>query len=376
MRDVVRRFFAQRHTPPFEDHLPGTMQEVVAAESRRRRLKYDFRLVRRWLSWQALGQWRLLRDRLPPPPARLLWANLDLHAVGDSLMDLAGRSLLAEHRVDLLTDVRNADLYRADRFIERVFTDSEEIKASDYAFLLVSRLNGKALIIKYRRCRHVPFAAVQGFFYGSDFNRILFSCYRIHQLLGCPLPAEALRPHLRERLYVDDEPTPLPPASGRGRVALAVGGTDPIRRYRRWPEVIRWLRTRWPAGESFPEFVLVGSHNGLEDLAPVLSALDGKSVNFVGRLSLRATARAIQECALFVGSDGGLMHCASALDRPGVALFGRIRPELRLPPVSGLRGLYDAADVNGNDPSIVADAILDRWRASASAGAADRRPTG
>jgi ADP-heptose:LPS heptosyltransferase len=85
-------------------------------------------------------------------------------------------------------------------------------------------------------------------------------------------------------------------------------------------------------------------------------------------LSVRATARLVSDCDFFVGVDGGLMHCAVAADLPGVALFGRVEPNLRLPPETTMRALYDADDVNNNSPQAVAEAIRAHWIASAITG--------
>ena len=44
------------------------------------------------------------------------------------------------------------------------------------------------------------------------------------------------------------------------------------------------------------------------------------------------------------------MHLAEALDKPGVALFGHIRPEWRLLPESRLITRFDPRTVNNMDP--------------------------
>ena len=85
-------------------------------------------------------------------------------------------------------------------------------------------------------------------------------------------------------------------------------------------------------------------------------------------LTLRATARLISDCDFFVGADGGLMHCAVAANVPGVALFGRVQPNLRLPPDTEMQSLYDGSDVNNLGPQAVAEAIRTRWFTSVSPG--------
>ena len=358
----LQGLLAQRYTPPFKDELPGTMAAMLENERPQQKLRENGKLLRRWLWLHLTGQSRLLRDRLPPPPARLLWLSPSSNSIGDSLMELAGRALLGAYDVDLLTDKGYAELYRKDRYLREVFSDPEAVDPSGYDFGIQDFFNTRSLRIKRRVCPRLPFVTLQGFFWGADYNRMLFSCYRIHQLLGYPLPAAELRAFLQPRLFLEDEPAPLPKEPGRRRVALALGGKYPARTYSRWPEVLRSLITTWPSGQPFPEFVLVGSRNALADLPAVVAALGNQACrSFVDVLTLRATARLISDCDFFVGTDGGLMHCALAANLSGVALFGRVLPSLRLPPETDMQALHDSDDVNNVSPPAVAEAIRSRW---------------
>jgi len=365
----LRRLLAQRYTPPFQDELPGTMAAMLENERLPRKLRENSKLLRRWFWLHVTRQARLLRDRLPPPPARLLWLSPSSNSIGDSVMELAGRALLGAYEVDLLTDKFYADLYRNDRYLRMVFSDPGAIDPSRYDFGIQDFFNTRSLRIKRRVCPSLPFATLQGFFAGADYNRLLFSCYRIHHLLGYPHTAQELRPFLRPRLFLEDEPPPLPKERGRRRVALAVGGKYPVRTYRQWPDAIRCLITTWSSGEPLPEFVLIGSGNGLADAQAVSAALGSRESRcFVDALTLRATARLLSDCDFFVGADGGLMHCALAVNLPGVALFGRVRPSLRLPLETDMEAFYDANDVNNISPQAVAEAIRKRWFALVRAG--------
>ena len=186
------------------------MTAMVENERPSQKLRENGKLLRRWLWLNLTGQARLLQDRLPPPPARLLWLSPSSNSIGDSVMELAGRALLGAYEVDLLTDKFYAELYRNDRYIKRVFTDPAKIDPSGYDLGLQDFFNTRSLRIKRRVCPRLPFAAVQGFFWGADYNRMLFSCYRIHHLLGYPYTTDDLRPFLRSRLFLEDEPPPLP----------------------------------------------------------------------------------------------------------------------------------------------------------------------
>jgi len=55
------------------------------------------------------------------------------------------------------------------------------------------------------------------------------------------------------------------------------------------------------------------------------------SVNLAGRTDLSEAMAVIRECALFITNDSGLMHVASALGVPVIALFGSTDPEVTGP---------------------------------------------
>jgi hypothetical protein len=353
------RLLAQRYTPPFRHELPSTVAEMLKQESRREKFSENFKLLKRWL-WLKLNlPAHLLRDRLPPPPARLLWLHYSSVSIGDSIMELAGRALLGDYEVTLLTNKQYAELYRGDRFFKRVVTDESEVNAAEHDFVLLDIFNTRSIRLKRRLCPDLPFACLQGFFWGANYHRMLFSCYRIHHLLGYPHGEQELGRFLSPRLFVEDDPSPLPPKRKPIRCALLLGGVDVQRAYHRWPEVIRSLRDRWPSDREFPEFVLVGSQNGRADVEPVMAALDhGEATSCVGTLTLRQTARVIAASDFFMGTDGGLMHCTLALDVPGVVIFGKVPPQFYLPPRSDMQTIFDPLDVNNVSPNIVAEAIV------------------
>ena len=152
-----------------------------------------------------------------------------------------------------------------------------------------------------------------------------------------------------------------------------IGGAHAARTYHQWPEVARGLLAAWPSAQPLPEFALVGSRNGLAYVEPVLAAFRaGQARSFVGAATLRATARLISDSDFFVGPDGGLMHCATALSVPGVALFARLRPDLLLPPATDMEAIYDASEVNNIAPQAVVEAIQQGWQRSAGR---ERLPT-
>ena len=208
----------------------------------------------------------LLHDRLPPPPARLLWLSPSCNSIGDSLMELAGRALLGAYEVDLLTDKYYAELYRKDRYL------------GAGSFQTPRRLSRLATILAYRTCSTparsasnaacaptCPSLRCRGSFGGP----IITACCSV-VIASITSWATPTRRQSCDRFcdHASSWRMSRRPCreNGRRRVALAVGGKFPARTYGKWPEMLRSLITSWPAELSFPEFVMVGSPNGLADL--------------------------------------------------------------------------------------------------------------
>ena len=335
----------------------------MRAEGFLKKQKKNFKLLKRWLMFNTSGQTGLLRDQLPPPPARILWLNFLNDRIGDSVMDLAGRALLGAFEVDLLTDKSQAELFSTDRHFKKVFTDPSSIDPAGYDFVLLDYVNTRAISLKRKWFSALPFASIYGLFHVPQVNRTLFSCYRIHHLLRYPHSEAELQPFLSPQLFVEGEPCPLPAKNGLKRVALTLGGMAPFKTYCHWPEVIRNLRKHWPSERRFPQFILIGSQNGLGYVEPVKAALEGcEVISLVGALSLRTTVRVLADCDFYMGADGGLMHCADAVKLPGVAIFGnRVTSEVALPPHTAMKTLGDPRGVNHISPAAVAEKILAGW---------------
>lgn len=111
----------------------------------------------------------------------------------------------------------------------------------------------------------------------------------------------------------------FPAAAGRPLLALAPGA--------------RWATKRWPAdrfaivaqtlGEQYRAAVVILGDDADTDLAQALcQRLDVPAFNASGKFSLMQTAALLQQCRLLLSNDSGLMHMATALNIPVVAVFG------------------------------------------------------
>lgn len=78
--------------------------------------------------------------------------------------------------------------------------------------------------------------------------------------------------------------------------------------------------------ENFERVFVFGAPSERELSEELLSFLPPNSLNFSGQLSLPETAAVMAQCSAFVGNDGGLMHLATSIHLPVIALFGPVDP--------------------------------------------------
>ncbi len=138
---------------------------------------------------------------------------------------------------------------------------------------------------------------------------------------------------LREQGIAGDRPLlAVAPAAAYGSAKAWLPG-----RFREF--ILAWLRRR-------PEsaVLLLGSASERERIAEVAAGLPAGAFNLAGRLALRRSIAVLSRCRLFVGNDSGLMHVASALAVPLVAVFGPTEPGRTAPVAGRFRLLHRGAD--------------------------------
>jgi heptosyltransferase-2 len=95
---------------------------------------------------------------------------------------------------------------------------------------------------------------------------------------------------------------------------------------KRWPPerfaaIGDWAALRWGA-----KILVMGSRGEMDICGSLCSAMTQSSLNLCGLTSLGEAMGVIKACESFVTNDSGLMHVASALGVPTVAIFGSTDP--------------------------------------------------
>jgi predicted lipopolysaccharide heptosyltransferase III len=112
--------------------------------------------------------------------------------------------------------------------------------------------------------------------------------------------------------------------SSRMIIVIQPGARYPLKV---WPPE-RFAELADRLAKAFNCRILLGGDKKERDVAESVSRQAAcKPTIIAGRLTLLEFAALLKHCALFVGSDGGAMHIAAAVDVPVVALFGPTYPQ-------------------------------------------------
>jgi heptosyltransferase-2 len=355
----LQRLAEETYTAPFAQRLPSNAERYAASASKRAIL---WRRFRRWLWLAVTGQLGLERSHIRPGDRRILWIHAGMPQIGDSLMDLAGRSLLRGREVDLLIDAHLVPLYALDDVFRRVGSDPLEAARHTYDLVIVLGVSSHNLRAKLRHFRRLPWVSLQRYYTGPEFHRTLFAYYRLAQLLGRAVDEAEVLGTLRPHVVVGAEAVASVDALGLPArfMTVVVGGVSVSRTYTRWAAVVAAIRAR---GIADP-IVLLGTANGRAQRDEVVAiALNKPLIDAVDRYALPEVYEIVRRSGLVVCADGGLLHVANAARTPTVSLFNeRIEPSFRLTPANRSIALYVATKVSDMAPQAVADAVAEAWR--------------
>ncbi len=122
-------------------------------------------------------------------------------------------------------------------------------------------------------------------------------------------------------------------------VVLALGGTFKTKRY---PAD---LCSMFIELSPYP-IVLLGGETELNDAREMAALSPQKTINLCAELSLKQSAQVINQAAVVVANDTGMMHLASALKKPLVSIWGSTIPAF---------GMYPCFPSSMNDLSVIVE---------------------
>lgn len=335
--------------PRFETLIPNDSFFYNSNKSTIKIIRDYIRYYRRQLLLIIHSQLSLERKVIPNNTKKILWFNPSSTSIGDAIMELSGRLLLKNnYEIDLYTDKKNADVFINDDVFKKVY-DRVDVIPNKYDLIFLDICNSKSIRLKSKYFKKIPFCHIQGFFYGFDFNRMLFSFHRINFLLNSPYSQIELDNIARQYL------TSAKNTNISKNIVVAIGGEDASRKYNYWSKVILILLTK------YKDFTinLVGSKNAINDSLEILDFCKhfNHINNYVAKLSISQTMEIISKATYFIGVDGGLMHIAESYHLKGLVLFAKFNPIYRLSYVSRLNFLYDKMDVNNIDSEKIITAL-------------------
>jgi hypothetical protein len=312
--------------------------------------------LKRSLNRQALmvltGQ-QFLMDRAASQKARKVLWYYDWGTIGDAIMDLSQRFLIPQDvSIDLCMPYGPVSLFANDSRFRQVFTSLSECD-SHYDLVIIQNLTTKTL---FKKIRHFPlthFCTIMGHKRNEDFSRIQLSYERLAQLFGFDRAAGPIEPSIAL-------PAANAPKIEGFRIVVAVGGNDTRRRLDSWPAVIRSIDTRWPVSHTKPTYLLVGAGEHAKEAAALISDVlpAERIVSKLDLPNIATAAECIEQSSFFVGADGGLMHIAAALRKPGIGIFSEIRPEWRLHPDSKMKAIFTNGNINEIAAETISNAVL------------------
>jgi len=316
-------------TQPLSHAVPGNERNYRNSEGLR---KLGWRHLRKLIYLNLHRQTELMAVKASPNWKKGLWIYQRTAQIGDSLMDLAPRSLfkLKGLEVDLLTPKHLCEIFQDDPYFNKVFDRIENSELKAYDFVIVQSIHHRALKEKIRHFPMLPWICIQGFYDVPDFARSRWSAQRLIDVFDWTDEQTNLEQHAYPKLG-NIKPTLNFDVHPDIEVMIAVGGMDPSRTYHQWEQVIREL-----SNLGVKECVLIGKGDVAEQEAKKIQIELGHLVkikNLINLTSLIDCARMLETTQTLFTADGGMMHLGVASGtREIVALFTQgINPSFRLP---------------------------------------------
>lgn len=314
---------------PLSRKVPGNELSYQQSEGLK---KLGWRQLRKLIYLKLHRQFNLMLTNASPDWKRGLWIYQRTTQIGDSLMDLAPRSLfkLKGLEIDLLTPSHIGEIFNNDLYFMRVLNRISQADLNQYDFVIVQSIHHRALKEKIKYFPSLPWICIQGFYDVPDFARSQWCAQRLIDVFGWHDEQINIAQHAYPKLGSIKSTSEFE-IWPNIEVMIAIGGMDPSRTYHQWGQVIHEL-----SHLGVKECVLIGKGSIAEEEAKsIQTELSSHIVikNLINQTSLNDCAKILEKTRTLLTADGGMMHLGVASGAQEIiALFTQgIKPCYRLP---------------------------------------------
>ncbi|MAG44560.1 hypothetical protein CL633_01595 [bacterium] len=128
------------------------------------------------------------------------------------------------------------------------------------------------------------------------------------------------------KIFIPENTKNLLPNTSRFTVGFHPGCSEALK-FKRWPA----QRFTKVADSLDARIVFFGGPDEIKLSEKVIRMMKNKAINLTGKTNIQETALAVGNCDLFITNDSGLMHVASAMQVPLIAIFGPTSPVKNAP---------------------------------------------
>jgi len=279
--------FSKTISFPFKYQIPNYVDKHIQEVSVLHRM---IKFFRRNLFLFIKRQKNLEIFAILPNHKNILWINISAPSLGDSLMDLSSRVMLADKNVDLYTSKKNAHLYFDDEIFRNVFTNKLELINNIYDLVILDSYSTRSVKIKAKVAPHNLFVGIYGFFNGPEVNRILYSYHQLNNLLGYEKSETEINNIAKNILSISDiDKSVVTDFLPKEFIAICIGGEWQYKTYQKWGDLIEKIFKK----NQKINIVLLGSSNAQRQ---------------------SQAAEVIKRSKISICCDGGLMHAANAVN--------------------------------------------------------------
>jgi len=332
--------FSKTISFPFKYQIPNYVDKHIQEVSVLHRM---IKFFRRNLFLFIKRQKNLEIFAILPNHKNILWINISAPSLGDSLMDLSSRVMLADKNVDLYTSKKNAHLYFDDEIFRNVFTNKLELINNIYDLVILDSYSTRSVKIKAKVAPHNLFVGIYGFFNGPEVNRILYSYHQLNNLLGYEKSETEINNIAKNILSISDiDKSVVTDFLPKEFIAICIGGEWQYKTYQKWGDLIEKIFKK----NQKINIVLLGSSNAQRQSQDLIVRFNNyKFIDLVSKLTFNQTAEVIKRSKISICCDGGLMHAANAVNANIIALIARLKPEMLLVNDNAV-ALFDKNNVN------------------------------